>query len=155
MTRAASRLKSKPKSKPKSKKAKPSQQSKHSADAPLIKSLFRLVVRYLKHLPTLLIGLIFSAVVYLIITRVEPSSIRHVILPNSYLPLLLAVFLACFFIFSFVLLNTRRGFFSALIVMIVLFLRVQQVIFSPLIIIAVVAPILVIELAFSLFTGKS
>lgn len=153
MTRAASRLKFKSKSS--SKKTRLPKQSKHSANAPLIKSLFRLLIRYLRHLPTLLIGLIFSAVVYLIVTRVEPSSIKHAPLPNSYLPLLLAVFLACFFIFSFVLLNTRRGFFLALIVMIILFLRVQQVIFSPIVIIAVVAPILVIELAFSLFAGKS
>jgi hypothetical protein len=85
---------------------------------------------YWQHLPTLLVGLIFAAVTGLILTQVQPLKIKHFLLPHSYLPLLLAVFATCWFVASFVLLNTRRGLILALWCSLLLFLRLQQVLLT-------------------------
>lgn len=105
-----------------------------------------LLKKYLKHLPILFLGLIFFSGVFLLITKVYPEQIRHILLPNSYLPLLAPLFFANFFLLSFLLLNTRRGFFLSSIATILLFLKLQNVIFTPQLLLSILIPFVIIEL---------
>ncbi|MBD3250149.1 MAG: hypothetical protein GF381_01080, partial [Candidatus Pacebacteria bacterium] len=68
-----------------------------------------LVGRYLKHLPTFLVGLFFSALTGLILTKVHPESIKHFILPHTYFPFLVSFFLSVLFLASFFSLKVRTG----------------------------------------------
>ena len=119
-------------------------------------STFKTIAQnYLQHLPTLFLGIIFSALTFFILTKVEPSAVQHLILPNTYLPFLASSFLASFFLTSFLLLNSRRGFFLALAITIFLFLRVQQVLIKPQILLIIISPLVILELVFSLINRKS
>lgn len=90
-----------------------------------------LLKKYLTHLPTLILALIGWWSVYYILVAIHPSSIRNLIIPNSYLPLLMAFELANFFTWSFVFLNSRRGLIISLYPATLLFLKLQQVILEP------------------------
>ncbi|HEX7017973.1 MAG TPA: hypothetical protein VF209_03645 [Patescibacteria group bacterium] len=95
-----------------------------SADKP------RLFTRYLKQLPTLIVSLPFGAVVFYILTKIQPDRIAHVPVPHSYLLLLIPFFLFSFWVMTFLLLNARRGFFLSLLLTLFLFFRLQAVIFT-------------------------
>lgn len=110
---------------------------------------------YLQHWPTLLLALTFTAATYLILTRVSPASIRHVLLPNTYLPLLVTAFLAFWFGFSFILLNSRRGLFLSLALTTFLFLRLQQVEITRQAILVILGFFLGSELVFTLLNHLS
>ncbi len=143
-----SRLKSTSRSKIKQDHSKST--SKTSASG----GLSALLARYLRHLPTLIIGLFFSGVVYFILTQIQPDKVKHFILPNSYLPLLFAFFFAIMFIFSFIWLNTPRGFFTAIVLSIILFLLLQQVILTPIIFGVLAAAFLVTNLIYKLISAR-
>ena len=115
------------------------------------KSLF---LKYLKHLPTFIFALLFSGTTYLILTRIHPENIKHFLIPNSYLPLLISVFLSSFFLFSFILLNSRRGFLISLLMLIFLFLHLQQTEIPLKIVFFIVAPLFFIETIISLIKAK-
>jgi hypothetical protein len=121
----------------------------------LTNRILKLIKLYLTHLLTLIIGLCFTFITYNIFKHISPVSIKHFILPNSYLPLLLPLFLSCFFCLSFVLLNTRRGFLTSLIILILTFLKLQAVIFTPLIILCTILPFLTLEIILSLISARS
>lgn len=72
----------------------------------------------------------FTAAVY-ILTQIQPAEIENWLIPHSFLPLLLASFGAGFFLFSYLLLNTRRGFLLAALTTTCLYLRLQQIIITP------------------------
>lgn len=156
-TRAASRLTRKPVS-PRENERNQKKSSQPSAVVQRKKTILQnsLVIKlgkqYLAHLPTLLIGLGFSFLSYKIFTLVHPDSIKHFLLPNSYLPLLLVIFFALFFLFSYLLLNSRRGFFISYFAVIILFLKLQQVELSAVIILLVAAPFLMLELLITAIT---
>lgn len=102
-------------------------------------SLFGLVGRYLRHLPTLIMSLPFGALVYYLLTRVRPDAIAHIGLPNSYLPLLIPFFFFTFWFFSFIFLKARRGLLISIILTLYLFFRLNQVVFTwPVILIPLV-----------------
>jgi len=117
--------------------------------------VFKLIKLYLTHWPTLIIGLCFTFITYNIFKHVYPLSIKHFVLPNSYLPLLLSLFLSCFFCLSFIFLNTRRGFLISLVILILIFFKLQAVIFTPLIILSAILPLLALEIILSLISARS
>jgi len=110
--------------------------------------------RYLSHTPTLILGLFFSYTLIQFLNRVHPSNVKHFLLPNSYLPLLLLVFFAGFFLLSFLLLNSRRGFIGSLWLTIMLFLHVQRVIISIQAIIISLFILMALEILY-LFANKT
>lgn len=116
----------------------------------LLANLKSLVANYCHHLVTLFFAFIFSFITYSILTKVSPDSIKHFILPNSYLPFLISFFLASFFLLSFLLLHTRRGFLLAIFLLITLFLKLQQVEITYLILLSLFLPLAVIEVIASL-----
>jgi len=85
------------------------------------------VKEYLQHLPILVIGLGLYAVILFVLNTVDPDLVQNVWIPNSYAPLLILVGAANFCFFSYVFLNTRRGFLSGLYLTVLLFLKLQQV----------------------------
>lgn len=143
-----SRLKSSNRSKSKKNRAKSSLKSSSS------NSLSALLVQYIRHLPTLILGLIFSGGVYYILINISPDRIKHFILPNTYLPLLLTFFFAAMFIFSFIWLNTVRGFFTAIVLSIILFLMLQQVILTPVILAVLAAVFLLANLIYKFISAR-
>jgi hypothetical protein len=68
---------------------------------------------YRTALPSLLIGFFFLIVVAVIMSTLQPYAIAHIPFQNMFLPFLLPLFLAVFFIFSYLFLNSKRGFFVA------------------------------------------
>lgn len=82
---------------------------------------------YLVYFPILVIGVIGYAITVFIFMTIEPRSIQHTLLTNSYAPLMISSGLAHFAVFSYLLLSTRRGAVVSLILSALLFLRLQQV----------------------------
>lgn len=87
-------------------------------------------ITYFKHLPTLVLSLIFYGILFIILTRVDPDTIKNVIAPGFYLPFLLILFLANLFLFSFLFLNSKRGLFYSLLLTTIVFLKMQSVVFT-------------------------
>lgn len=83
--------------------------------------------RYSPYLPTLFVGVALYIVVGYILLNVHPTSWQNILFPNSYLPFHLVLFLANFFVFSFLLLSSRRGYLAACVLGILVFLKLQQV----------------------------
>ena len=102
--------------------------------------------KYLKHLPTLILGLIFSASTYLILTRIEPSQIKNFLLPNSYLLFLISLFTASFFLISYLFLSIRTGLILSSPLIIMAFLKLQNVIFEKWLIISLVGSFVGLEI---------
>lgn len=102
--------------------------------------------KYLKHLPTLILGLIFSASTYLILTRIEPNQIKNFLLPNSYLPFLISLFMASFFLISYLFLSIRTGLILSSPLIIMAFLKLQNVIFKKWLIISLVGSFVGLEI---------
>jgi hypothetical protein len=84
-----------------------------------------------KHLPAFFLSLPFYGAAFYIFTRIQPNLIRHWLIPNSYLPLLVVMLIANTFLFGFLFLNTRRGLVVSLLLTVLLFLKLQLVIFTP------------------------
>jgi len=99
---------------------------------------------YLLHLPILLIGLGLYIGVLFILNTVEPKVVQNVWIQNSYAPLLILVGAAHFCFFSYVFLNTRRGFLASLYLSTILFLKLQQVL-TPSLILWTALAIIVVE----------
>ncbi len=154
MPRAKSRLKQKKAAFLKG-AAQKNRDLKASQSPSFFKTGKKLAVAYVKHLPTLLLGLIFSTGTYFILTRIPPSNLQHILLPNSYLPFLIMFFLSSFFLLSYLLLNSRRGFLLAFALNLLLFLKLQQAIIDTSIILSIIIPIFIIELSFNLVNYKT
>lgn len=88
---------------------------------------------YLHHLPILLIGLGLVGIILFVLNTIEPELLQNVWIQNSYAPFLILVGAANFCIFSYLFLNTRRGFLASLYVTVLLFLKLQQVLTTSLI----------------------
>jgi len=83
-----------------------------------------------KHLPTLIIGLFFAAILLGLILLIPPAQVKNFILPNSYLPFFLTLFLSSFFLLSWFLLDSLIGVWWSLWLTTLVFLRVQQIVFG-------------------------
>jgi hypothetical protein len=86
-----------------------------------------IIKNYWSHLPTLLVGFIFYALLYLILIKIYPQNIQHWLIPNMYLPLQVVFFIGNFFFFSFLFLNSRRGMMTAFILSLWLFFKLLKV----------------------------
>lgn len=110
--------------------------------------------KYLKHLPTLLLSIPFYLGVYYILANIYPESIEHVILPNTFLPLQLVLFLGNFFFFSYLLLNSRRGLEISLVFGLAMFLKLQGIAnYLPLVAV-ILAIFIIIEAILTLLKRK-
>lgn len=105
---------------------------------------------YLSHLPALFMAGFFYLILVLVMVNIDPQLIKNLILPSTYLPVLLLVFLANFFLLSFIFLNSKRGLFYTTIVTIITFLKFQKVIFEPIILLILVLTIVFFEIFFNL-----
>jgi hypothetical protein len=83
--------------------------------------------KYLLYFPVLILGIMGYAVTGLILFHIEPRSIEHVILPHSFLPLLLSISWGNFFFFSYLFLNVRRSLILTILITIGVYLRIIQV----------------------------
>ncbi len=89
-----------------------------------------LLQKYLRFSPLLLIAAVNGIVIWNVITRVDPQKLQHMIIPNSYAPMLLLLMSLSFFLGSYLFLNTGRGARIALITGLYFFLKFQHVFFS-------------------------
>lgn len=137
MQKAKSRIKTTKKTKLKIKVSKP-------------QFSLKLPKKYLKHLLLLFLSIPFYAGAYYIFTYIHPVKIQHFLIPNTYLPLQLVLFLGNFFLFSYLLLNTRRGFELSFFLMLTLFLKLQLITNYVSVATGLLIIMLIIELAISL-----
>jgi len=87
--------------------------------------------KYFNHLPTLFVGLILGGLTFYFLNHFSPNSVQHLLLPNTYLPFLILIFFSSLFLLSFIFLNKTVGYILSIIITAYLFLKLQQVIFEP------------------------
>lgn len=131
------------------KKSKTTSAKKPKVNEPR-RSIFSGLKLYVTHLPTLFLALISSYLTYLLIINVSPNSIKHFIIPNTYLPLIILAFVSVFFLSSYIFLSTRRGLTAASIFIIFLFLRLQQVLIDWKIAAIIILPYVLLETTLTL-----
>lgn len=78
-------------------------------------------------LPSIIIAGLLFFILILIVTTIPPSSVANIILYQSYLPVLFVVMLACYFLGKVVFTSNRATFFSSLLLTLLLFLKLQAV----------------------------
>jgi len=110
----------------------------------------KLSKKYLKHLPLLFLSLPFYTYTYYIFIYVNPEQIQHFLIPNTYLPLQLVFFFGNFFLFSYLLLKTRRGFEMSLLLSFALFLKLQLITNYLSIVTGLLVIVLIMEIVISL-----
>lgn len=86
--------------------------------------------KYLKHLPILLFSFPFYFGLVYVLTQISPELIKNMLLPNSYLPLLVLIYFATLFSFTFFLLSFRRGIVVSSVLTIMVFAKLQQLQFE-------------------------
>lgn len=121
-----------------------------------IKSLMNqpfVLVRYAKQFQTLFLTLPFYFGVYWHLRYISPAQIRDILVPNSYLPLQIYLFIGNFFLFSFLWLNTRRGFLTSIFIGLTLFFKLQSLLNWWMLLI-ILAPILVLEILATLLEHR-
>lgn len=118
-------------------------------------NLLSLLSYYLNHLPCLFLAIAFNALLCYLATRVSPNQVKHFLLANTYLPFILTFFFASWFTISFLILNSRRGLVITLFLVWILFLRLQQVVFSQKLIIFSLFPFLALEIILTLTSPSS
>jgi hypothetical protein len=101
--------------------------------------------KYLHHLKTFILSLPFYAVCFYILQNISPSQVKNTLIPNLYLPFQLCLFLGNLFFFSFLFLNTRRGFMLTLLIQIFVFLKLQSVLFTWQLVVAILMVFVIIE----------
>lgn len=77
--------------------------------------------------PALILIIIFWTITGGIIGFIEPELLKDLLFPNSYLVFFLPLFFACFFTFSIILANTRRGFLMASGIILFLVFRLHEI----------------------------
>jgi hypothetical protein len=104
-----------------------------------------LLLRYFKHLPTFALALFFYFLLFLIFNNFDPPLFKDIILENSYLPILILFFVANFFLFSFIFLNSVKGFIYSFYFLLIIFLKMQSVVFDFLLISSFVSFLVIFE----------
>jgi hypothetical protein len=130
---------------------KPNKRKKRSNSFDLIKIL----AKYLNYLPTLVLGGLFAIGLYYLVSTVPPDQIKHFIIPGSYLPFTLGLLLSTWFITSFLLLNSRRGLLISLFLTWLVFLKLQQVMMSPQLVLISLVPFVIVEIFLTLTAPAS
>ncbi len=117
--------------------------------------LIKILAKYLNYLPTLVLGGLFTIGLYYLVSTVPPDQIKHFIISNSYLPFTLGLFLSTWFITSFLLLNSRRGLLISLFLNWLVFLKLQQVVMSPQLVLISFIPFVIVEVFLTLTASAS
>jgi len=79
-----------------------------------------------KYISFIILSILPVTVIYYIITSVHPNQIRHLIIPNTYLPILIAFFIAASLFFKFLFLKTQHAIIASIIATLLLFLKLQK-----------------------------
>jgi len=108
------------------------------------------LVMHLKHLPTLILSLFFYFLLFIVFVNFDPSSLKNIVLQNSYFPVLVLFFFSNFFLFSFIFLNSFKGFIYSLYFLLIFFLKIQHVVFDFILIISLIGFMLIFELSWKL-----
>lgn len=85
-----------------------------------------LTSRYITYWPLLVITLAHIFLLQNVVHSVDPENWKHLILPNTYLPMLLLITSTVFFGSSYIFLNTARGLRVALIIFFIFFFEVSE-----------------------------
>lgn len=99
--------------------------------------------KYALRLPILAIGALCYAGSGFIFLTIEPRSIQHILLPNSYSPLVGLLAFGHFCTFSYLFLNSRRGAVISLVLSAIFFLRLQQVLTQEIVLQVVIGGIVI------------
>ena len=110
--------------------------------------------KYITYWPLLVVTLAHIFLLQNVVTSVDPENWKHLILPNTYLPMLLLITSTLFFASSYIFLNTGRGLRVALIVFFVYFFKFQNVRIDFLLIVILGALFLLLELLSFLLQKK-
>ncbi len=103
-----------------------------------------LLKKYLHYIFCLLIALFVYFLLYLLLSKVYPSQIQNFLFKNSYLPFLLLVFIANFFLFTFLSLNKRFGLIIAFLINLIIYFRISDINFDLLSCLTILLIILVL-----------
>lgn len=104
--------------------AKHQQQKTVYAIPPLLK-------KYLRFSPLLVISGLHFLILYKTLQHQDPAQWENILIPSTYLPMLLLLTSTSFFTGSYIFLHTHRGLRIACITFIFFFLKFQQVIIGP------------------------
>lgn len=86
--------------------------------------------KYLHYIFCLIIALIAYFSIYILVKNVYPSQIQNFLFTNSYLPFFALLFLANFFLITFLSLNSRLGFLGAFSINCLFYLKANQIKFD-------------------------
>jgi hypothetical protein len=109
------------------------------------------LAKHFNHLPALFMAFFFYVILGIVVVNIDPSLVKDLILPSTYLPVLILVFVANFFLLSFLLLNSKRGLFYSSLITLITFLKFQNVIFELSILLILVLIAIFFELLFNIF----
>lgn len=90
------------------------------------RSLVATVNKYALHSILLLISSPFVYGIFFLVTHYYPTQIENFLIPGTYLPLLFFLFMGALFIASFIFLKTRRGILTAISLVVIVFLKLQN-----------------------------
>ncbi len=108
---------------------------------------------HLSRIGLLIISVCLYGVIFYLMQRIEPEKIKDVVVPNTYLPLLIATAVAHYFFFSFLFLKSRRGILVSLYLTLLLFLQLQEVLTWSIVLLCAIPP-LMIELPLTFMERK-
>lgn len=86
--------------------------------------------KYLNYVYCLLVSFFGYFLLYLLVSKIYPAQIQHFLFKNSYLPFFLILFLANFFLFTFIFLNKKIGLISAFLINLLLYLKISNINFD-------------------------
>lgn len=86
--------------------------------------------KYFQHIFCLLIALFAYFLIYLLLNKIYPTQIQNFLFKNSYLPLILLIFIANFFLFTFFSLNKRFGFIVAFLISLLFYFKISNIFFD-------------------------
>lgn len=86
--------------------------------------------KHLRYILCLIIALITYLSIYLLLKNIYPSQIQNVLFTNSYLPFFTLLFLANFFLLTFLSLNSRIGVLGAFLINSFFYLKINQIKFD-------------------------
>lgn len=102
--------------------------------------------KYVSYIYCLLISLAGYFLLYLLINKIYPAQIQNFLFKNSYLPFFLILFLANFFLFTFVFLNKKIGLVSAFLINLLLYFKINDINFDLMSFLAIILISIVLTL---------
>lgn len=88
------------------------------------------VKKYFQHISTFIVATFIYFLLLVFVNLVDPNQVEDFLLANSYLPFLILLSIANFFLFSFIFLNSKRGLFYSGLISALVFLNFQSVVLT-------------------------